>query len=276
MSGENVTNEADNQQETLYYYSGFLSGEGSISLIRATNRKGGTGFYYTPDVTISNADLHLLKKMNQVVVLGKGVTTPIKGGYNLSIRGKEKVKLVISFIDKYPPIAGDLIRDKISILKSAISILSKKQNRNKRLRNEEKKIEKLRERLRKIRKETKAKRIFLDVSANRREIGYFLAGIVDAEGSMGWRKSGNRMQPYFCVLMKEEAIINLFLKYFGFGRKYYRIKEKIFHFETGKKVNVLKLCNFFLETCPVRLNKNIGRMRNLQRILNDYTPRSTD
>lgn len=276
MSGNNATSEADNQQETLYYFSGFLTGEGSISLIRATNKKGGTGFYYTPDVTISNADLNLLKKMNKVVALDRGVITSIKGGYNLSIRGKEKVKAIFIFLDKYPPITGDLIREKISILKSAILILSKKQNRNKRLRNEEKKIEKLRERLRKIKKEAKAKRIFPDVPANRKETGYFLSGIVDAEGSMGWRKSGNRLQPYFCVLMKEEAIINLFLKYFGFGRKYYRPAEKLFHFETGKKENVLALCNFFLEECPVRLKKNIGRMRNLQRILNDYTPRPPD
>ncbi len=274
MSGNKVSSEADNQQETLYYFSGFITGEGSISLIRATNKKGGTGFYYTPDVTISNADVKLLKELNKFVASGKGVITSIKGGYNLSIRGKEKVKTILSFLNKYPPIAGDLIREKISILKKAIFILSKKQNRNKRIKDEEKMIEKLRERLRRIKKEAKASRNFLNLSVNRKKIGYFLAGIVDAEGSMGWRKSGNRLQPYFCVLMREEAIINLFLKYFGFGRKYYRPAEKLFHFETGKKENVFKLCTFFLEICPVRLKKNIKRMRNLQRILNDYTPRS--
>ena len=82
MSGDNVASEADNQQETLYYFSGFFTGEGSISLIRAKNKKGGTGFYYTPDITISNADLNLLKKMNRTIALNRGVVTPIKGGYN--------------------------------------------------------------------------------------------------------------------------------------------------------------------------------------------------
>lgn len=273
MSGDKMTS-ADNQQETLYYFSGFLTGEGSISLIKATNKKGGTGFYYTPDLTISNSDLTLLKKINWIVAEGRGVITAIKGGYNLSFRGKEKVKTILSFLDKYPPIAGDLIRNKIFLLKMAISILSKKQNRNKRLLNEEIKIEKLRDRLKEIKKKAKINRNFCNVPFNRKEIGYFLAGIVDAEGSMGWRKSGNRRQPYFCVLMREEAIINLFRKHFGFGQKYYRPVEKLFHFETGKRENVLELCNFFLDKYPVRLQKNIERMRDLQRILNDYTPRS--
>lgn len=91
MSGNKATS-ADNQQETLYYFSGFLTGESSLSLIKATNKKGGTGFYYTPDLTISNTDLFLLREMNQIVANGRGIISSIKGGYNLSMRGKEKVK----------------------------------------------------------------------------------------------------------------------------------------------------------------------------------------
>ena len=33
------------------------------------------------------------------------------------------------------------------------------------------------------------------------EIGFFLAGIIDAEGSCGFKKSGFRMQPFFAVAM---------------------------------------------------------------------------
>ncbi len=271
MSGENVSSDADNQQETLYYFSGFLTGEGSISLIKATNKKGGTGFYFTPDITVSNADLHLLEEVNQVIAQNRGIITAIKGGYNLSFRGKEKVKLVLSFLNKYPPIAGDLIREKILLLKQAIAILSKKQNSNKRLNKEVIRIEKLRSRLKEIKKDAKPRKNFLNVPANHKEIGYFLAGIVDAEGSMGWRKSGDRLQPYFCVLMREEAIINLLQKYFDCGHIYYRPAEKLFHFETGKRENVFELCSFFLHKSPVRLTKNIVRMRDIQRILNDYT-----
>lgn len=273
MSGDNVPS-ADNQQETLYYFTGFLTGEGSISLIKATNKKGGTGFYFTPDLTVSNADLDLLKDANRVIAQGKGIVSPIKGGYNLSIRGKEKIKIVQQFLKDYPPIAGDLTKEKLQILRQAVSILSKKKNRNKRLKDEALEIEKLRDRLKEIKKSAKSSKSFPNVKSNRNKIGYFLAGIVDAEGSMGWRKSGNRLQPYFCVLMREEAIINLFQKYFDFGQKYYRPEEKLFHFETAKRENVLRLANFFSEECPVRLIKNKQRLDNLQRILNDYTPRS--
>ena len=260
MSGDKATS-ADNQQVTLYYFTGFLTGEGSISLIKATNKKGGSGFYYTPDLTVSNADLELLKVTNWVIAENKGVISPIKGGYNLSIRGKEKVKIVLTFLKKFRPIVGNLIREKLTILAKGISILEKRKDRSQ--------IEKLRKRLKEIKRTAKPSKKFSQLKLNRKKIGYFLAGIVDAEGSMGWRKSGNRLQPYFCVLMREEAIINLFQKYFGFGQKYYRPAEKLFHFETGKKENVLRLANFFLNKCPVRLSKNISRLENLQRILND-------
>lgn len=273
MSGEKASS-ADNQQETLYYFTGFLTGEGSIGLIKATNKNGGTGFYYTPDLTISNADLDLLQKMNRIIARNRGVITRIKGGYNLSIRGKYKVKTILSFLNMHPPICGDLIREKMAILKIAIAILSKKKNRNKRLLHEEEKIEKLRERLRELKKTAKANKHFSNRRSNKKKIGYFLAGIVDAEGSMGFRKSGDRLQPYFCVLMREEAIIDLFQKYFGFGQKYYRPAEKLWHFETAKKENVLKLSEFFLKKCPVRLTKNRVRLEKLHWILNDYTPRS--
>lgn len=274
MSGEKTAS-ADNQQETLYYFSGFLAGESSVSLIKATNKKGGTGFYYTPDLTISNSDLDLLKEINRIIADGEGVITSVKGGYNLSIRGKRKVKKALSFLEKYPPLAGDIIREKIFLLKKGVSILSKKKNRNRRFGNEEERIEELRERFREIKKTAKAKKNLTDVKASRRKLGYFLAGIVDAEGSMGFKKSGKRLQPYFSVLMREESIVNLFQKYFGFGSKYYRTGEKLFHFETTKKENVLRLSKIFLEEYPVRILKNRKRLEILQRILNDYTPRSS-
>lgn len=264
MSGNKVIS-ADNQQETLYYFTGFLTGEGSISLIKATNKKGGSGFYYTPDLTISNADLNLLKEVNRIVAENRGVISSIKGGYNLSIRGKEKVKITLTFLKNFRPVAGNLIREKLKILAKGISILEKKTDRSR--------VEKLRKRLREIKKTAKANRNFSQLKLNRKKIGHFLAGIVDAEGSMGWRKSGDRLQSYFCVLMREETIVDLFQKYFNFGQKYYRPAEKLFHFETGKKENVLRLANFFLDECPVRLSKNIGRLENLQRILNDYMPK---
>lgn len=272
MSGDNVSS-ADNQQETLYYFCGLMVGEGSISIIKATNKRGGTGFYFTPDFTVSNADLKLLKTVNRVIAHRRGVITPIKGGYNLSMRGKEKVKIILNFFDKFPPICGDMIKEKIVILKQAIRILLKKNHRNKRLNHEEAKIEALRGKLRFLKKKGKANIHFSKIRMSRKKIGYFMAGIVDGEGSMGFRRTGTRFQPYFCVAMREEKIINLFQNQFGFGSIYYREPQKLYQFETGKRENVLKLCNFFLSEYPVKLAKNRKRMQKIQRILNDYTPR---
>lgn len=273
MSGDNATS-ADNQQETLYYFCGFMVGESSICLIKATNKKGGTGFYYAPDFTVSNSDLTLLQLVNRVIANGRGVISPIKGGYNLSIRGKEKVRLVLSFFDQYPPITGDMIKEKLLLLRKAITVLDRKKNRNKRFPKEAVMIERLRQKLKQLKIKGKASRHFRKIRASRKETGNFLAGIVDAEGSMGFRRSVDRLQPYFCVAMREESIIDLFRKYFGFGSKYYRPASKLYQFETGKKENVLHLSNFFLFEYPVHLPKNRERMQKIQWILNDYTPRS--
>lgn len=268
MSGNNVTS-ADNQQETLYYFSGFLTGEGSISLIKASNTKGRTGFYYTPDITISNADRDLLKTANQIMAKGRGIITPIKGGYNLSIRGKEKVKIVLAFLERYPPICGDLIHEKLDLLIRAVEILSLKEGKNKRQVGEEEKVESIRVRLREIKKTAQAKSYIHTREMNRDEIGFFLSGLVDAEGSMGMRRCGARFQPFFSVAMREKAVIDLFREYIGFGNIYYRPVSKLYHFETGKREYVKRLCSYFLQTYPVRLKKNQDRLLQLQRILND-------
>lgn len=268
MSGENMSS-ADNQQETLYYLCGFIVGECSICIIRATNRRGGTGFYYTPDITISNKNIKLLHRINRVLTKNKGCITKIKGGFNLSFRGKEKVKLILAFFEKHPPISGDIIKEKLLIIKKAITILGKKNNRNKRINNEEIKIELLRKQLKDLKINGNSDKKYSDLQTSRKQLGYFLAGITDAEGSMGFRKTGKRQQPYFCVAMKDEAIIDLFKRYFEFGSKYYRPAQKLYQYETGKKENVEKLCQFFLYECPVQIQRNRKRMQYIQWILND-------
>jgi hypothetical protein len=270
MSGDKSSS-ADNQQETMYYFSGFFSGEGSISIIRATNKNGGSGFYYTPDMTISNADSILLKQINQTIFCNKGVMTPIKGGYNLSLRGKNKVIIFLDFLKKYPPLAGDLIREKLALIKKAVAILLKKGNRNKRFSGEIESIEHIRQRLRVIKKTAQAKVNLSVMRSNRAQKGFFLSGVVDAEGSMGFRKCGKRMQPYFSVAMKDKAIIDLLYAFVGIGNIYYRPPTKLFHFETAKRENIRKLCHMFLYEFPVQLSKNRKRLESIYRILNDYT-----
>lgn len=271
MSGKKVPS-ADNQQETLYYFSGFLAGEGSISVIKANNTKGRSGYYYTPDITISNADKNLLEEMNRIIGKSKGVITRIKGGFNLSFRGKEKVENVVTFLDHFPPLYGRRIREKLDLLKQAILILRKKEKQPKRLPREGERIEKIRLRLKILKKGVIPRNIRSFSKVKRAAIGYFLSGIVDAEGSMGLRKVGKRLQPFFAVAMREEQIIKKLKTFLSFGNIYYRPKNLLWHYETAKQEKVLRLCKIFLEKYPVKLMKNVNRLKELERILNDYTP----
>jgi hypothetical protein len=123
--GEKLTS-ADNQQVTSvnFYYTGFCVGEFSCSLLKLSNRKSRNGgVYYTPDITISNADLNLLKEINSEVAQNLGVISSIKGGYNLSIRGKRKVKKILDFFNNFSPIVGDLVKSKLLIIRKGLSIL---------------------------------------------------------------------------------------------------------------------------------------------------------
>ena len=111
---------ADNPQEMLksnYYFSGFLAGEMSCSIIKATN-KNPKGFYYAVDLTVTNADTNLLTVVNHVVMQNRGVITPVKGASNLSARGKEKVRIALDFLERYPILIGDLAINRIIILKT--------------------------------------------------------------------------------------------------------------------------------------------------------------
>lgn len=105
-------------------------------------------------------------------------------------------------------------------------------------------------------------------------IGYFLAGVFDAEGSVGIKKNGSKGQPFFAIAMKDKKVIELFKSFIGFGHIHNRPKEKMIHYEIGSKVEVLKTINMFLKDYPPKLPKMIIRMKNLRRVLNDYTPSS--
>ena len=84
---------ADNPQEMLnankFWFSGFMSAEMSCSIIKATN-KNPKGFYYTVDLTVTNADREVLNEINREVMNGRGIITSVKGAYNLS--AEEKIK----------------------------------------------------------------------------------------------------------------------------------------------------------------------------------------
>ena len=270
-STENASS-ADNQQETSrfcnFYYTGFCVGELSCSVIRAT-QKIGQGFYFVPDLTISNADLALLNKINRIIGSKEGIISPIKGGYNLKFRGRRKVELVLQFFQKYPVIAGDLAKRKLDLLSQVLPVIGKYSKIQEKI----KVIEKCRKDL----KDLKCNGCVQEDSNLHFEkdaIGFFLAGIIDAEGSCGLKKSGLRQQPFFAVAMKDRKIIELVKEFLNCGSIHLRSDDELFHWEVGSKSEVMKVIKVFTLRYPSKLKKMRKRMHKLIRILNDYMPES--
>ena len=254
---------ADNQQETslvskFFYYTGFCVGELSCSVIRA-NDKRGRGFYFMPDLTISNADLNLLKEINGIIALNVGNISPIKGGYNLKFRGKKKVERVFQFLQKYPVIAGDLAKRKLKLLKNVLPAIGNSSKVQDRL----KVIEKCRKDLKDLKLNGLAEEIIDLDRFNDDEIGFFLAGIIDAEGSCGFKKSGSRLQPFFAVAMKDRKIIELIRDFLACGNIHIRSNDGLYHWEANKKSDIAKVTEIFTIKYPSRLQKMKDRMKKL-------------
>jgi len=267
---------ADNQQETApssirnFYYTGFCAGEMSCSIIRAFDRSQ-KSYYYTPDLTISNKDIRLLYDVNRSIAQGKGIVTKIKGGYNLSIRGKKRVKDAPRFFETYPIIAGEIAGAKIETLKLALAILNKQKNCLRRLPSQEKEIERFRSFFKRI-KGNKIPLHFVEHHPIDNEArGYFLAGIIDAEGSIDFKKSGKRTQPYFALAMRDREIINLLKDFLSDGNVRKRC-DGVYHYETNAVKTIIKIINLFTKKYPSRHRKTKKRMEAmLSRILNDCT-----
>lgn len=265
---------ADNQQETSrpFYYTGFCVGELSCCLLKLRNRKSKVGgVYYTPDITISNADLSLLKEVNTVIASGVGVITRIKGGFNLSFRGKEKVKKVLTFFDKFPPITGDLSLNKLEIIHQAISILENNRKYRRDLTTQNG-LDKCREKLKRIKITASSIRQYSQKIFDPNAIGHFLAGVFDAEGSVGIKSNGSKFQPFVAVAMRDKKIVHLFQSCLKEGYIHLRSQEKIYHWEMGSRKAVSSFLRVFSEKYPVKLVKTRYRMERVRWILNDYTP----
>lgn len=269
---------AENQQATsqaLFYYTGFCCGEMSCSLLKLTNQKSkNDGVYYAIDITFSNADYSLLQEINHVVADGVGVISPIKGGYNLSVRGKNKVKKVFAFFTKYPPIVGNLTLSRLLLLKKALKVLESRKS-GKRSLKQQNQLEEIRKSLREIKLTAVPSFIFLQKLFDQGSIGYFLSGVLDAEGSVGMKQNGSeKKQPFIAVAMRDRKIIELFLSYLNCGHIHFRPKDKMYHFEIGARDEVLETLQLFSEVYPSKLLKMRSRMASLRQVLNDYTPRS--
>lgn len=267
---------ADNQQETTlssirnFYYSGFCAGEMSCSIIKAFDRSQ-KSYYYTPDLTVSNKDISLLKEINSVFGKGRGIITKIKGGYNLSFRGKEKVRNILRYFETYPIITGEIAINKLEILRNALKVLDNTKNAIRRSPLQKVAIEGYRS----LFKMLKQKGIPIYPSKNcvvsDKVKGNFLAGVIDAEGSIGFKKSGRRSQPYFAFAMKDRKIVELLKDFLKDGNVRKR-RDGVYHYETNSKKTLLKIVHIFTNKYPSKHREMKKRMEVLKgRLLNDCT-----
>ncbi len=271
FSGSDASRKPDNPQETYsrYYFPGFFAAEMSCSVIKAANPPH--GHYYAVDVTVSNADKGLLVHVNTEVMKGRGVISAIKGGFNLSARGKDKVRTVLEFLENYPILAGDLAKYRITLLKRALLYLESHGHKS-----DHTEKTKVMDAIRKIFREIKTKQVVEQSyeigSVSRHAIGHFLSGVIDGEGSFGI-KAGNssRGEPYFFIAMKDKKIVQLFSSFIGYGNVRYR-NDGVYHCEVNKRDVLKDMCTLFLERYPLRHTRQRERLQKLQRILNDHTP----
>ena len=175
----------------------------------------------------------------------------------------------MQFFLKYPVIVGDLAQRKLELLIKVLPAIG----RSSKVQNRLKVIEKCRKDLKDLKLKGFSKETSSTTHFNSREVGFFLAGIIDAEGSCGLKKSGSRLQPYFAVAMKDRKIIYLIKDFLGCGNVRFRSRDGLYHWETNKKSDVLKVIDIFTTKYPSKLNKMRLRMQNVRRTLNDYTPR---
>jgi hypothetical protein len=272
-SDSELDRKPDNPQETLnvgnYYYSGFFAGEMTCSIIKATNSNP-KGHFFMVDFTISNTDKELLKHINREVMSGFGVISPIKGAFNLKVRGKKRVRKILAFLQEYPIITGDLAKNRIDILSEALEYLDTHRGHNAH-REKTKTMDNLRHKLRLIKTEGVVENTYeLDSKIAEDATGYFLAGIIDGEGSFGVKQSGKYREPFFTIAMKDRKIIELMCNFLKYGKVRYR-KDGVYHYEVNSRKELLRIANIFLAKYPLQQKRQRNRLVELQRILNDYT-----
>ena len=271
-SGFDGNQRPDNPQEMLksnFYFSGLMAGEMSCSIIKVTNTNP-RGHYYAVDITVTNADTKLLTEVNRVVMRERGLITSVKGAYNLCARGKDKVRIVLNFLENYPILTGDLARNRIIVLKNALMYL---ENHRGHKFQDEKTVEmdKLRRKLREIKVSSAVDQVFDLSTTDQDSLGYFFAGVIDGEGSFGVKSSGLYKQPFFAIAMKDKKIIESLRKFIDHGNVRLR-KDGAYHLEINHRTILKNICDMFLNQYPLRHQRQRKRLQTLQQLLNDYTP----
>ena len=272
-SGSDVRRKPGNPQETLkeenFYYSGFFAAEMTCSVIKAANYNPVGHYYFAVDITVTNADKALLQRVNEVVMKGGGIISPVKGAYNLSARGKNRVRVVLDFVSRYPIIIGDLAKNRIALLRQAFAYLEEHRGAS----EHQKKIEVMdgiRKKLRMVKEIGVVDTSYAQESTKRDVLGYFLAGVLDGEGSFGFKTSGTHQEPFFAVAMKDRKIIELCRDFLQYGNVRKR-KDGVYHYEINRKQILQNVCKMFLTQYPLKHARQRERLQTVQRLLNDYT-----
>jgi hypothetical protein len=264
----------DNPQEMLkknFYFSGLMAAEMSCSIIKVAD-KNLRDHYYMVDLTVTNADRKLLDEINHVVMNDRGVISPVKGAHNLSARGKSKVRTALDFLESYPILAGDLAQNRIILLKTALVYLE--QHRAHHFQEEKiMEMENLRRKLRELKVIGIVDQSFDSYSNDRESLGHFFAGVIDGEGSFGWKSNGLSKQPFFAIAMKDKKIIEQLQKFVNHGNVRLR-KDGVYHLEINHRGILKDFCEMFINQYPLRHERQRKKLISLQQLLNDYTPRS--
>ena len=276
-SGSDVRRKPGNPQETLkednFYYSGFFAAEMTCSVIKAANYNPVGHYYYAVDITVTNANKNLLQNINEVVMKGGGIISPVKGAFNLSARGKNRVRVVLDFLGRYPIIIGDLAKNRVALLREAFAYLEEHRGSSEHQAKGEV-MDGIRKKLRAVKETGVVEKSYAQTHVNRDTVGLFLAGVLDGEGSFGFKKSRDYQQPYFAVAMKDRKIIELCREFLKHGNVRHR-KDGVYHYEINHSKVLQKVCQLFLTQYPLRHARQRERMTKLQRLLNDYTQNST-
>lgn len=241
----------------------------SCCVIKATNNHPVGHYSFKIDFTVSNADKNLLEQINKDVMQNNGVITPIKGGYNLSARGKKRVRVVLDFLERYPIISGDLARNRVALLREALVYLETHRGSSEH-QVKSKVMDEIRTKLKTVKETGMALEVFSPEIVSKNAVGYFLAGALDGDGSFGFKRSNDRLQPYFAIAMKDQKVIELLRDFLRHGNIRKR-KDGVYHYEINHQSVLRDVCKTFLTQYPLQHRGQRERMKHLQRLLNDYT-----
>ena len=184
------------------------------------------------------------------------------------------MRIALNFLEMYTIPVGDIAKNRILLLKTALVYLEN--HRAHRFQKEKTiKIDELRIKLREVKVIGNVDQLFDLLSTDEDSLGYFISGVIDGEGSFGFKSSGLIQEPFFAIAMKDKKIIELISKFLNYGNVRLR-KDGVYHLEINSRTILKKVCEMFLKQYPLRHERQRKRLMLLQQLLNDYTPRSLE